>query len=114
LSDPDDFDRMFEEMIAMTQKLLNGTLANAGQPGKVQPAGADRDEILEGKDFVTFLLDSPGRVKEDFQVDVTEEQLSVKAHGIDLRRRLPCRVDPASVVVSYNNGILDVRVNKKN
>jgi len=73
------------------------------------------DVIDEGK-RIAITLEVPGVQRDDIDVHMTESELEI---SVDNEKRkyhkvvkLPARVDPATTKATYNNGVLDVTVDK--
>jgi len=58
----------------------------------------------------------PGVKKEDIDLEVTENTLTIKVDTKDRKYykevELPCEVDPNSAKATYQNGVLDVELKK--
>jgi len=111
LSESDDFERIFEEMISMTERLLNGKMAESGiiaMPERVQ-----RDELLVGDDSLTYILEAPGYEKDELAVSVSPHDISVRRRDLETEKMFPVSVDPSSAKIGYNNGVLSVRVRRR-
>lgn len=90
-------------------------------------------DVFETKEDVVATIELPGVKKEDIDIDITESTLSVKAEvkeieeakeaGFYRRERrfagfyrevsLPSKVDPEKAKATYSNGILEIRIPKK-
>lgn len=113
MSEFDDFDAFFEEVLEVTQRLLGTSVAAGGQLQEAEPDERVRDELLESKDLITYLLDAPGRTSDELKVSVSADEVSVTLPDFVAKKHFPSKVDPSSAKVSYNNGILSVRVTKR-
>ncbi len=91
--------------------------------GNVKPTRKGTFELASRQPFVDVVIDEkenalkvvaemPGVQKEDINLRVTEETLSIKAENkdrkFDSQIPLDAKVDPGSAKASYNNGILEV------
>lgn len=91
-------------------------------PGKVQATGEVADErepltdLIEGKEDVKIIVELPGVEKKDIQLEAGEESLSI---NVDTEKRkyskdvkLPCKVQPETTKANYNNGVLEVTIQR--
>lgn len=91
-------------------------------PGKVQATGEAADErepltdLIEGKEDVKIIVELPGVEKKDIQLEAGEESLSI---NVDTEKRkyskdvkLPCKVRPETTKANYNNGVLEVTIQR--
>lgn len=74
-------------------------------------------DVIESAKEVAVTLEVPGIRKEDIDLRVTEETLEV---NVDTEKRkyhkevrLPAPVKPETTKATYNNGVLDVAIDKK-
>ena len=77
------------------------------------PESRDRGELVERRDFFSFVLIAAGYSPKDFEVKVVREELRVEAPDFEVTRPLGCRVDASRVRAEYRNGVLSVRVPKQ-
>jgi HSP20 family protein len=73
-------------------------------------------DIFEDGTTIAITMELPGVEKADLDVNMTEDSLELSVDN-DLRKyhkrvKLPAKVDPATTKASYNNGVLDVTVQK--
>jgi len=113
MSEQDDLDRMLTELMNMAQKLFQQDLTTEIPRASPRTFDPQPDEVLDGRDSVTYILHAPGHELSDFDVSIAGGEINVTAEGVNLSRRLPARVDGSSAVTDYRNGILSVRVKKK-
>lgn len=107
--------------------------------GRFRPRPVSRGEyvepaidIYETGEEVVVVANLPGAGKEDIRVEATESALEIKAEAkaqpakdVTYHRRerpaqgyarmveLPCKVEPAGAKASYSEGVLEVRLPKK-
>ena len=74
-------------------------------------------DVIETDDEVTVIAELPGIEKKDVHLDVSEEDLSIK---VDTPQRkyhkelpLPCEVKADTAKANYNNGVLEVKIKRK-
>lgn len=93
--------------------------------GNVKPTNRGTFELASRQPFVDVVADEkenalkvvaemPGVQKEDIELRVMEDTLSIKAQNkdrkFDAEVPLDAKVDPSSAKASYNNGILEVKL----
>ena len=103
-----DFDALFEEVL----RLMQGMTANQAPRQVVQTADSARDELIEGRDRLTYIINAPGYEKDDLRVSVLDDEIEVKGPDFIARKRLPVRVNPDGAKSAYNNGVLSVTVER--
>jgi HSP20 family protein len=73
-------------------------------------------EVIPSKDEIRVAIELPGVKKEDIDLRVTEDRLTVSAERGEIKYykeiELPARVDPKSADASYINGLLDITLKK--
>jgi HSP20 family protein len=119
--DPDDpFDDFFRELERMMNEMLGESVdMNVDvQTGHGQFGGhagfdtATHVDVQETDDDLRVLADLPGIRKEHIDLRCDGEVLTISANASDRsydeRVRLPGRVDETSATASYNNGVLEV------
>jgi HSP20 family protein len=82
-------------------------------PGEREPL----TDVIEGPKEVAITMELPGVDKKDINVHMTDDELEIAVDN-DLRKyhkrvKLPAKVDPKTTKATYNNGILDVTVQKR-
>ncbi len=74
-------------------------------------------DVIEDPAQIAITMELPGVDKSDINLHMTEEALEVhvdtESRKYSKRVRLPAKVDPATTKATYNNGILDVTVQRK-
>jgi HSP20 family molecular chaperone IbpA len=105
-SDPDPTDDALSDLVREAQEEVDGS--GFGE----ERGDRDQGEVIEGAYAVTFILIAPGHGEREFEVRVSKDSLRVEADGLELIRRLRCRVDPSSLEHTYRNGVLSVRLAK--
>lgn len=73
-------------------------------------------DVIEGKDDVKVIAELPGVEKKDIKLEAGEESLSI---DVDTKQRkyskdlkLPCKVKPETTKANYNNGVLEVTIQR--
>jgi HSP20 family protein len=73
-------------------------------------------DIFDEKDYILVVAELPGVTEDQIQVAVADDVLTLSSTGRDRKYAkkvvLPAIVDPASLRRTYQNGILEVRVDK--
>ncbi|MDD5503506.1 MAG: Hsp20/alpha crystallin family protein [Candidatus Thermoplasmatota archaeon] len=87
-----------------------------GEAPKLESEREPLVDVLECGDDVTVTVEMPGVEKEDVDLSVTDDTLSIKAQRGDRhyskKVRLPCPVLPDTTKATYKNGILDVVIKR--
>ncbi|RLG37042.1 MAG: Hsp20/alpha crystallin family protein, partial [Thermoproteota archaeon] len=77
---------------------------------------AMREPVLDVMDFgdeIVVVAEIPGVSKEDIDVSATERRLTIRAKPYSAKVDLPAEVRPEGAKATYSNGILEVRLPKK-
>lgn len=73
-------------------------------------------DVFDEKDHVLIVAEMPGVEKSNIHIDIEGDALFLKAENTDRKYKkevpLPSAVDRSSLVSSYKNGILEVKVQK--
>jgi len=73
-------------------------------------------DVIEGKDKISVTAEVPGVDKDDIEVEVTEDSLTIRVDKEDRKYykqiELPAPVDSNSAAATYRNGILDIELKK--
>lgn len=73
-------------------------------------------DVIEAKDSISVTAEVPGVDKEDIEVEVTEDSLTIRVDKEDRKYykhiELPAPVDSNSATATYRNGILDIEIKK--
>ena len=93
---------------------------NSRQPQQNETEISDDPEplvdLIEDGETLVVLAALPGVKKDDINLRITENCLTVSVDTADLEWynefKLPTKVDPKSARASYKNGVLEVKVNK--
>jgi len=94
-----------------------------GKAGRIHEGAAEvSDErepltdIVEGTDDVKIMAELPGVEKKDIELEASEDSLSI---DVDTPQRkyskelkLPCKVKPETTKANYNNGVLEVTLQR--
>ena len=113
MSEFDEFDRILEEIVRMTTRMMNpdqGANVNAERPERPT---AEPDELIDGKDSVTYVLQAPGYRASDLDVSFGSGEITVRAPDFSVSKPLPEDAEISSAVTEYRNGILSVRMRKR-
>ncbi|MEB2836640.1 MAG: Hsp20/alpha crystallin family protein [Desulfurococcales archaeon] len=73
-------------------------------------------DVIEEDDEVLVVAELPGVDKDKIKVRATEDRVIIKAENSKKYYKevqLPAKVDPASAKASYRNGVLEVKLKKK-
>lgn len=110
--DPDDpFDDLFREI----ERLMSDVMGEGGTVD-VDPGSDTHVDVHEYDDRITVIADMPGVEKTDIDVTCDGRTLSIRAAGESAsyaeRVRLPAPVDEQSASATYNNGVLEVQLER--
>ena len=111
--DDDPFDDLFREIERLMESVM-GAEADVS----VSAGGTDTHvAIHEYDDRLVVIADLPGVAdKDQIDLECTGQTLSIRAAGPNRsyadRVRLPARIDRESASASYNNGILEVELDR--
>lgn len=92
-----------------------GTVPKERKPG-IEPEFTREPlvDISETDEEVIITAETPGVKKEDIEINATERELEIKAGDKFYKRLdLPTEVNPDKAKATYNNGILEVRLEKR-
>ncbi len=109
LSEPFEFDEMFQEFVRLAEKLFEDALDPRSYSPSVRTE-AEPDEVIAGEEWVTYLLNAPGYDREDFLVSVLDDSVEIKTKDFLRRRSLGTPVLPETAETTYRNGVLSVKV----
>jgi HSP20 family protein len=91
--------------------------AGKGIPHVVANEREPLTDVIEDARQVAITMELPGVEKKDINVHMTDEELEISVDNevrkYHKRVRLPTKVDPKTTKATYNNGILDVTVQKR-
>ena len=90
-------------------------------PGRFGPEIREEREplvdVIEEKASIKVVAELPGVEKEDIKLNATEDMLTI---SVDTPQRkyykeviLPAKIDPKSAKATYKNGVLEVKLAKK-
>jgi len=90
-------------------------------PGRFGPEIKEEREplvdVIEEKDVIKVVAELPGVEKEDIKLNATEDTLTI---SVDTPQRkyykevtLPAKIDPKSAKATYKNGVLEVKLTRK-
>ncbi|MEW6246359.1 MAG: Hsp20/alpha crystallin family protein [Nitrospirota bacterium] len=130
----EDIDRWFDRMAEEFWRHPFPSLFRPERwwPESLVPLRAPSIDVYEGKDEVVVKADVPGMVKEDIEVTLSGETLTIKGEKKeekevkeqDYRRRersygafvrsvaLPCEVKPEEIKASLKEGVLEIHLPK--
>ncbi|PSP74874.1 Hsp20/alpha crystallin family protein [Halobacteriales archaeon QS_1_68_20] len=109
----DPFDDIFREIERMMNEMMGGNFDMDVEMGGPAGFGADTHvDVQETDDEVRVVADLPGVDKDDIKLTCDGEVLTISAtsdhRDYDERVRLPATVDEHSASATYNNGVLEV------
>ena len=74
-------------------------------------------DIIENHNNVAITIEVPGVKKENINLDLIDERLEIKVDQPERKYykviNLPCNVKPRTIKTTYNNGVLDIEIEKK-
>jgi HSP20 family protein len=95
-----------------------GNIRRDAESGRteVQEVREPMVDVFEEEDHILVLAELPGIGKDDIQVDVNDDVLTIVAERKDKKYRkevlLPCSVPKAKMQVMCNNGVLEIKCPK--
>lgn len=93
-----------------------GNVKNTAKGPVVEEVREPITDVFNEAQEIRIYAEMPGVNKEDIQLDLKEDLLEISAESGDRKYRkevlLPAKVKPETLVSSYNNGILEIRVKK--
>lgn len=110
MSDNDELTSLVEAMLRLAESMAGGH--SPGQAGAAASKSRP-DELIDGKEKLTYILNAPGYEKDQLRVSVLPDSLEVKGPDFLVRRELPHSADPDTARSKYLNGVLSVTVAKK-
>jgi len=113
----DPFDDLFREIERMMNEMMGDTVDGPIEP--TDPTGFTTDthvDVHETDEEVRVVADLPGVAKEDISLQCDGEVLTISAatdaREYDERIRLPASVNEHTASATYNNGVLEVVLEK--
>ena len=118
----DPFDDLFREIERMMNEMMGDDFdmrveRDANPAGGPTGFGSETHvDVHQTDDVVRVVADLPGVVKEDIDLKCDGEVLTIGAASdhreYDERVHLPAQVDEHSATATYNNGVLEVTLEK--
>ncbi len=117
----DPFDEFFEEIERMMNQMMGGNAEFRFEPGgNPGPTAESHDvhlDVHETDEQIRVVADIPGVEKDDIELTCDGETLRLQAAGGDReyneRIPLPGPVDEHSASATYNNGVLEVTLERR-
>lgn len=114
----DPFDELFRELERMMNQMMRGSPDVKLSTGADSGFGDDTHvDIHEQDDEIRVIADLPGVTKDDIGLKCDGRLLTISARSdrrnYDERIELPGRVDETSARASYNNGVLEVILDRQ-
>jgi len=116
MSEYGDIDDFFEEFFRLAERALRQSAEGARDVSEIQSPqvwSSDPDEIITGPKEITYLLEAPGYEPDDFLVSVFDDAIEVKTREFMRRKKLGSTVYPESAATTYKNGVLSVRMKRR-
>ncbi len=116
MSEYGDIDDIFEEFFKLARQIFDQSAGLSGHQSRGEASvaeGSEPDEVIVGPKEVTYLLEAPGYATDDFLVSVFDDTIDVKTGEGMWRRELGSTVFPESAVTTYRNGVLSVRMKRR-
>lgn len=114
----DPFDELFRELERVMNQMMSGS-ADINMHGSPDAAfGSDTHvDIHEQPEEIRVIADLPGVAKDEIELKCDGRVLTIRANSdrreYDERIDLPSRVDESSANASYNNGVLEVVLDRQ-
>jgi HSP20 family protein len=110
----DDRDDPFDDIFDEIERMMNEMTGTAGDGSGF--ASETHVDVYEEAEQIRLVADLPGVEKEGIELKCDGETLTISAASphreYDERVRLPTRVDEHSASATFNNGVLQVTVDK--
>ncbi len=88
----------------------------AGKP-KISEEREPLVDVLEDDDYVTIVAELPGVDKEKIKIRATEDKVIIRASNAERKYykevELPVKVKPETAKATYRNGVLEIKLEKK-
>ena len=111
--DRDDRDDPFGDIFDEIERMMNGMTGGFDDSGFGSETHVD---VYDEGDVVRLVADLPGVDKEGIDLTCDGETLTIGAASarreFDERVRLPARVDEHSATATFNNGVLQITLDK--
>ena len=109
----DPFDELFRELERVMNQMMSGSPDITMQGTQDAAFGSDTHvDIHEQPEEIRVIADLPGVAKNEIELKCDGRILTIRANSdrreYDERIDLPSRVNEASAQASYNNGVLEV------
>lgn len=86
-------------------------------PGGVEGAREPLTDVLEGEKEVAVTVELPGASKEDINLHVADERITLRVEGAGRKYykeiALPARVVPKTANATFKNGVLDITIQRE-
>ncbi len=117
MSDDEDFDEVFGDLSAFVGVVTPDPKVDDSAFGgihQIEDGGSPLvdDELILGDDFVTYIINLPGRALEGFTLVAGESEIELTSGDFRVRKRLGVRVDGDDAITEYRNGVLSVRLRR--
>lgn len=114
----DPFDELFKELERVMNQMISGSADVRMNTGIDNGFGSDTHiDIHERPEELRVIADLPGVEKQDIQLKCDGRVLMISASNdrreYDERIELPARVNEASASAKYNNGVLEVVLDRE-
>lgn len=114
----DPFEELFRELERMMSQMMSGTADIRVGTGTDANFGENTHvDIHEQGDEIRVIADLPGVEKEDIGLKCDGRRLTIRARSdrreYDERINLPADVDESTAKASYNNGVLEVVLERR-
>jgi HSP20 family protein len=112
----DPFDDFFREIERMMEEMTGGNVDISAETGSAGFGDDAHFSVHETGDAIRVVGDLPGIEKEDIEVKCDGRTLTVAARSerreYEERLDLPARVDEHTAAASFNNGVLEVTLER--
>lgn len=114
----DPFDELFRELERVMNQMMSGSGEVRMRTGADAGFGSDTHvDIHEQPEEIRVVADLPGVNKDEIQLKCDGRVLTISAASerreYDERIELPGRVDESTAAASYNNGVLEVVLDRQ-
>jgi HSP20 family protein len=112
----DDRDDPFDDIFSEIERMMEEMTGGVGGPGNAGFGDDAHVSVYETDDELTVVADMPGVKKEDIDIKCDGRHVNISAataqSEYEERIELPARVDEHSATATFNNGVLEIKLDR--